>query len=75
LKELWVETENDKKEALQSLITQYSDVLIEGDKATFLASKQTLRVFSASVTNLEKINPRKAILRICIQDKETENLM
>lgn len=75
MKELWVEAEDGKKESLQSLITQYSDVLVEGDKATFLASKQTLRVVPASVANLEKINTRKAILRICIQDKETENLI
>ena len=75
MKELWVETEDGPKESLQSLLDKYVDVLVEEDKATFLANKQTLRVVSASVTDLEKINPRKAILRICIQDKETENLI
>ncbi len=74
MKELWVEAEDDKKGSLQPLITQFCDVLVEGNQATFLATKQTLRTVSPSVNNLEKINPGD-ILRICIKDKETENLI
>jgi 3-dehydroquinate synthase II len=69
LKELWIETPQEKKEPLQSLISQYCDVVVEGDKASFLANKQTLKIITPKSD--EKI--KKKILRICIQDKSTEN--
>jgi 3-dehydroquinate synthase II len=75
LKELWVEIIKDQKEALQSLITQYCDVVVEGDQATFLANKETLRVISLSADNLEKIKSGNDIVRICIHDKATEDLI
>jgi 3-dehydroquinate synthase II len=75
LKELWIETAEDKKETLYSLVTQYCDVSVEGDKATFLASKETLKIVSPQDENaLEKNKAQKKVLRICIIDKETENL-
>ena len=75
MKELWVEIIKDQKEALQSLITQYCDAVVEGDQATFLANKETLRVISLSANNLEKIKSGNEIVRICIQDKATEDLI
>ena len=75
MKELWIETAEDKKETLHSLVTQYCDVNVEGDKATFLASKKTLEIVSPQDENaLEKNRAQKKVLRICIIDKETENL-
>jgi len=54
---------------------QYIDVVIEDNKATFSTSKQSQKV--VSLTNeaaLEKIKTAK-IMRICISDKASENLI
>jgi 3-dehydroquinate synthase II len=72
LKELWLET--DRKEALSTLVNQYCDVIVEGDKASFLANKQNRVVFFLSADNFEKLNVENKVLRICISDKATENL-
>jgi len=73
LKELWIETSNQNTSS--NLINQYSDVIIEGDKATFLASNQESIVLSPSVENFENLDVQGKILRICISDKATENLI
>jgi 3-dehydroquinate synthase II len=75
LKELWVEIARDQKVGMQSLITQYCDAVVEGDQTTFLANKETLRVTSLSANNLEKIKSGSEIVRICIEDKATEDLI
>jgi len=75
LKELWVEITQDQKGGMQSLITQYCDAVVEGDQATFLANKESLRVISLSANNLEKIKSGSEIVRICIEDKATEDLI
>ncbi|MCL1977348.1 MAG: 3-dehydroquinate synthase II [Candidatus Bathyarchaeota archaeon] len=73
MKELWIETSNQNTSS--NLINQYSDVIIEGDKATFLASNQESIVLSPSVENFENLDVQGKILRICISDKATENLI
>ncbi len=75
MKELWVEITQDQKGGMQSLITQYCDAVVEGDQATFLANKESLRVISLSANNLEKIKSGSEIVRICIEDKATEDLI
>jgi 3-dehydroquinate synthase II len=75
LKELWVEIARDQKVGMQSLITQYCDAVVEGDQTTFLANKETLKVTSLSANNLEKIKSGSEIVRICIEDKATEDLI
>ena len=75
MKELWVEIARDQKVGMQSLITQYCDAVVEGDQTTFLANKETLRVTSLSANNLEKIKSGSEIVRICIEDKATEDLI
>jgi 3-dehydroquinate synthase II len=75
LKELWVEIARDQKVGMQSLITQYCDAVVEGNQTTFLANKETLRVTSLSANNLEKIKSGSEIVRICIEDKATEDLI
>lgn len=76
LKELWIETPREKTEALQSLINQYCDWAVEGDKATFLADKKNVAfdIFVPKKSEaLKKSIVQKKILRICISDKESEN--
>jgi len=74
LKELWVETsKNDPPTS--DLINQYCDVIVEDDKATFLATKQQYNILSPSTENFEKINIQNRILKICIFDKTTEDLI
>ena len=75
MKELWVEITQDQKGGMQSLITQYCDAVVEGDQATFLANKESLRVIYLSANNLEKIKSGSEIVRICIEDKATEDLI
>ena len=75
MKELWVEIARDQKVGMQSLITQYCDAVVEGDQTTFLANKETLKVTSLSANNLEKIKSGSEIVRICIEDKATEDLI
>lgn len=75
MKELWVEITRDQKVGMQSLITQYCDAVVEGDQTTFLANKETLKVTSLSANNLEKIKSGSEIVRICIEDKATEDLI
>jgi len=74
LKELWLETPA-KKDAFESIINKYVDVVIEDDKACFLANKQTLNVSApATEAALEKSKTVK-VFRICISDKASENLI
>jgi 3-dehydroquinate synthase II len=75
LKELWIEVSDNKKEASQSLVSEYADAVVEGDKATFLASKETLNI--ASPKNEDDLikNKGKKVYHICISDKATENLI
>jgi 3-dehydroquinate synthase II len=73
LKELWIET--SKQDALSSLIKKYCDVVVEGDKASFLATIQETAVLSPTVEIFEQLDVKSKVLRICIKDKATENLI
>ncbi len=74
MKELWIEPLENKKESLSSLVNQYCDVIVEGEKASFVANKILVTIISPKKgAKLEKNNVQKKILRICISDKETEN--
>jgi 3-dehydroquinate synthase II len=76
LKELWIETLDKHNSALQSLVNQYCDWVIEGDKATFVNKKTVspVEIFSPKkLEKLEKTKVHKSIVRFCISDKETEN--
>jgi len=74
LKELWIETSKNSTESTD-LIEQYCDATIEGDTAIFLATKQQHSILSPSTENFEKTNVQNKILKICISDKLTENLI
>lgn len=73
MKELWIET--SKQNIPTGLINQYGDVVVEGDKATFMVSRQEHPILSPSVEKIETIDIKGKILRICISDKTTENLI
>jgi 3-dehydroquinate synthase II len=74
LKELWVE--NSKNDTQTTNFTsQYGDVIVEGDRAIFLATRQEQQILSPSTESFEKINVQNKILRICISDKSTEDLI
>jgi 3-dehydroquinate synthase II len=73
LKELWVET--SKSDPSFNFINQYCDVTVEGDTATFLTTKQQHTILSPSIEDFEKLNVQNRILKICISDKSTENLI
>lgn len=74
MKELWLEPQT-KKDTLEELIKKYIDVVLEGDKAHFAANNQTQKVASPTdETSLEKAKDAK-VMRICIRDKASENLV
>ena len=73
MKELWIET--SKQDALSNLIKKYCDVVVEGDKASFLATIQETTVLSPTVESFEKLDVKGKVLRICINDKATEDLI
>jgi 3-dehydroquinate synthase class II len=74
LKELWIEIEKDDYAGnMRALASQYSDVIIENNKATFLESKKILDVVSPHSEGVLE-NLKNNILRICISSKETEDL-
>ena len=77
MKELWLEitANDDRKGSLQTLAAQYGDAIIEDNKATIIASKETLNVISPlDRESLEKLKAEKKVLKITIKDKESENL-
>jgi 3-dehydroquinate synthase II len=77
LKELWLEitANDDKKGSLQALAAQYGDAIIEDNKATIFANKETLNTISPlDRDTLEKLKVEKKVLKITIKDKESENL-
>lgn len=79
MKELWLEIDpkasNQEKEAVRLSASPYSDAVIEGNKVTFLAKKETVNVVSAPFDNIaEEVKNEKKVLRICISDKASENL-
>ncbi len=65
--------ETDNKEALSTIVNQFTDAIVEGDRTTFLANKQSLKVVSVSV-DIQKLDLAKKVARICLCDKLTENL-
>ncbi len=71
MKELWLET--TEKASQQN---QFVDAVIEDDKVRFLANKETLDVIAPSTeADLQKSKSQKKVLRICIKDKASENLI
>jgi 3-dehydroquinate synthase II len=74
VKELWLETQT-KKDAFETIISKYVDVVIEGDKVCFLATKQTLNVAAPTTEAALEKSKNAKVFRICIADKASENLI
>lgn len=77
VKELWLEIvsdfSNQEKETVHLFASSYSDAIIEGNKVTFLAKKETIILIAPPYENIsEQIDADKRILRICISDKRDE---
>jgi 3-dehydroquinate synthase II len=77
LKELWVQIEKeDDKGSIRKLASQFSDVIVEEGKASFLAKNLKLDIVPLKDDSvLNELNMQKVVPRICISDKETENLI
>ena len=71
MKELWLETQIKKN----PLINQYVDVIIEDNQARFLSNKQTLNIVTASNEMVIEKNNTAEVMRICISDKNSEDLI
>ncbi len=71
MKELWLETQIKKN----PLINQYVDVIIEDNQARFLSNKQTLNIVTASNEMVIEKNNTVEVMRICISDKNSEDLI
>jgi len=73
LKEFWIETSKENISA--SIISQYCDVEVRGDKAIFVTQKQEQPILSPTVSNFKTLDVKDKILRICISDKSTEDMI
>jgi len=73
VKEFWIENSNQNRPT--NLISQYGDVIVEGDKAIFVSQKQEYPILSPTISNFDTLDVKGKILRICISDKSTENLI
>lgn len=76
MKELWVEAAQQEKQALEPLISQYADWVVEGEKARSFVDKKSIAldvVTPGRGEPLEKSALQKKIVRICVSDKESEN--
>ena len=71
MKELWLETQIKKN----PLINQNVDVIIEDNQARFLSNKQTLNIVTASNEMVIEKNNTVEVMRICISDKNSEDLI
>ena len=79
MKELWIEIPNSsseqEKDIVRVLASPFSDAIIEGDKVNFLSKKEIVNLIAPPYDDIsEGIKAEKKILRICIHDKESENL-
>jgi 3-dehydroquinate synthase II len=75
LKELWVEIEKDNaKESLNLLVDQYGDAIVKGSRAIFSSNKRELEIIRGKDAGILEIELKNKVIRICISDKETENL-
>ncbi len=75
MKELWIETPPEKKKALQSLISQYCDAVVEEKNVTFSGNKHSQEIFTPTTQLIPLVNAKGQIHRICISDKATEDLI
>ena len=73
MKELWIEP--SKQNFTSDFINQYCDAIIKDDKITFVTLNQEHPILSVTVENFETLDVTGKILRICISDKATENLI
>ena len=73
MKEFWIETSKENISA--SIISQYCDVEVRGDKAIFVTQKQEQPILSPTVSNFKTLDVKDKILRICISDKSTEDMI
>ena len=79
MKELWVEIDQaaspQEKQSARSLASQYGDVIVEDNKAMFVANKQVFNVLSPEDKDLvKKLTAEKKILKLSIKDKKAEDL-
>ncbi|MCL2172164.1 MAG: 3-dehydroquinate synthase II [Candidatus Bathyarchaeota archaeon] len=73
MKELWIE--NSKQNLPANLIEQYGNVIVKENKAVFTTLKQEQTIMSLSTLDFNTLDVKDKILRICISDKTTENLI
>jgi 3-dehydroquinate synthase II len=75
LKELWIEITEEKKAALQSLVSQYADAIINGENVVLQLEGKELGSFEViTPRNEADLQKGKKIYRIRISDKATEDL-
>ena len=75
MKELWLEIgKDDQKGSMQEAAAKFSDAVIEENSVVFGASDEHVELVPLTKDTLNEQNITKKIFRICISDKESENL-
>ncbi len=78
MKTLWIEipstvSEQERASTL-SIVAPYCDAVVEGDKITFFQTNESTTIKRLQPENLEGKEINNAVFRLCIVDKQTENL-
>ncbi len=75
MKELWLEIEKDDAAgSTHGVASKYSDAIIEEGSVVFVAADEHVAVVALREDTLNEENITERIFRICISDKESENL-
>lgn len=65
---------NDRKDTLFSLVKQYGDAILYGDTLCLIKNDESLNVLHGKDERILELDLKNKAVRICISDKETENL-
>jgi 3-dehydroquinate synthase II len=75
LKELWVEIEDDDEiGSTKDIALEYSDAIVEDGRVIFSANEEEVDIITLREDTLNDVNITEKFFRICISDKESENL-
>ncbi len=74
MKELWIEKEKKNSDSFKETDLGLIDTIVENGSAHFFKTKENIDIVNLKEDTLNETNLAKKIFRICIKDKESENL-
>ncbi len=75
MKELWVEIGNDEAfDSVSDVASKYCDAVVEDETAVFHKTDEMVDILPLTQETINEENVAEKFFRVCIKDKETENL-